>query len=161
LGNDEFAVNWDAAERALVVNLASQLEEIDDLDNPSFRRLFPTAYPQDPERDAGFQIFARSARLEQRSDQLGILRETVDADVMSGDQLNAWMGIINDLRLVLGTMLDVTEDDEPESRNDEQAASFELYNHLSWVLTHLVDALTRSLPDVPDEGLDDEPEINP
>ena len=30
---------------------------------------------------------------------------------MTGEQLSAWMGILNDFRLVLGTMLDVSEED--------------------------------------------------
>lgn len=151
LGNDEFAINWDAAERHLVLNLAEDLETADDLSNPVFRRLFPTAYPQDPERDAGFQIFAQAARLDQRSEQLTVLRKTVESKTMTTEELSAWMGIINDLRLVLGTMLDIGEEDEAPPQDDEQAQAFDIYHRLSWVLTHLVDALTRTLPESDDD----------
>ena len=37
---------------------------------------------------------------------------SVDADMLDADQLTAWMQAVNALRLILGTMLEITEDDE-------------------------------------------------
>ena len=40
------------------------------------------------------------------------MERTVDAKVLTAAELTAWMQVLNQARLVLGTRLDVTEDDE-------------------------------------------------
>ena len=49
--------------------LVGQLREqlLASTDDPSLRRLFPPAYPDDAERDAGYQVLARDELLEHSS----------------------------------------------------------------------------------------------
>jgi hypothetical protein len=51
---------------------------------------------------------------------------------------------VNSLRLVLGTLLDVTEDDaEPElDEDDPVSAQWNLYGWLGWLLEWIVEAQT-------------------
>ena len=69
------------------------------------------------------------------------VEETLDADVVTEEQLLAWMGAVNDLRLVLGTRLDVSEDMEEMDPDDPDAPLFEVYDYLAWLLENIVAAL--------------------
>ena len=64
------------------------------------------------------------------------------------EQLVAWMGSINDIRLVLGTRLDVTEDDRgnevPDDHPDAQLHA--VYHYLGWLEEQIVEALAEGLP---------------
>ena len=55
----------------------------------------------------------------------------------------AFVQAINGLRLVLGTMLDVDEDDDPDEidEDDPLVGEHHLYNFLSWLLDWAVRAL--------------------
>ena len=63
---------------------------------------------------------------------------TVDEETMI-----AFVQAINGLRLVLGTMLDVSEDIDPDDIDDADplAGEHHLYNFLSWLLDWAVRAL--------------------
>ena len=59
-----FAVHLAPDAKQGILSLAEELEQLQSTDRPETRRLFPTAYPDDPERDAGYQIFARDQLIE-------------------------------------------------------------------------------------------------
>jgi hypothetical protein len=56
--------------------------------------------------------------------------------------MTAWMQAVNALRLVLGTMLDITEDDQSLAleRDDPDAPTMALYGYLGVLLEELVEA---------------------
>ena len=146
-----FSVNLTADARRWLVGMADQLEVLLTTDTDDTRRLFPTAYPDDPERDAGYQILARDELIDGRREAIELLRQSADADDVTADQLTAWMGIVNDLRLVLGTRLDVSEDDTDIDFDDPNVDAYIAYHELGLVLSEIVDALTTTLPP-PDDG---------
>lgn len=129
----------------LVVGLADQLDSLLDDDRPELTRLFPTAYPDDPERDAGYQILARGELIEHRRHNVARVMETAGEERVDEETLVSWMEVINDLRLVLGTMLDVSEDDHEVEPDDPRADGLELYNVLGVLLESTVRALSKSL----------------
>jgi hypothetical protein len=142
----DFDVKLPAEERALLRDLAPQLRTLLEtgLDDPSLRRLFPTAYPDDPGRDREYRQLVGDELLERRRASLDTLVATVDATSLSEDDLLAWMGAINDLRLVLGTRLDVSEDMDPiPSADDPDAPMLVLYGYLGYLLESIVDALSE------------------
>ncbi|HEX6165874.1 MAG TPA: DUF2017 family protein [Acidimicrobiales bacterium] len=97
-------------ERVLVADLVRQMREqlLASTDDPAVRRLFPPAYPDDPERDAGYQVLTRDELLEHRLAALDLVESTLDGDgELDEAAMTAWMGTLNSLRLVLGTRLDV------------------------------------------------------
>jgi hypothetical protein len=76
-----------------------------------------------------------------------VVEASVDAEVLSEEQLTAWMQAINSLRLVLGTILDLTDDDQelafdPE---DPDARTQALYGYLGGLLDEIVDAQLEAL----------------
>jgi hypothetical protein len=86
--------------------------------------------------------------IERRLESLSIVEETVDAERLDEGQMSAWLKVLNDLRLVLGTMLDIQEDQDPSERldpNDPAAPTAALYWWLSYLLENVVEALSGGL----------------
>jgi hypothetical protein len=132
-------------EREVLRALPGQLREILDADDPSLRRLHPPAYQDDPEREAEYRRLVRDDLLRQRLNALEVMEATIDAGSLDVEQMTAWLGAINDLRLVLGTRLDVTEEmyDEGIPPEDPRAASFALYQYLGLLEEQVVAALAE------------------
>jgi hypothetical protein len=130
-------------EREVLRALPGQLREILHTDDPSLRRLHPPAYQDDPERDAEYRRLVRDDLLRQRLQSLEVMEATIDAGTLDEEQLTAWLGAINDVRLVLGTRLDVTEEmyEEGIPPEDPRAATFALYQYLGWLEEQVVAAL--------------------
>ncbi len=107
-------------------------------------RLFPEAYPDDDERQAEFRLLAHDQLLESHLGALAVLEETVDADRLDEEQLLAWMRALNHIRLVLGVRLQVTEDrdERPRSPRDPRAASFAVYDYLTYLQGEIIEALS-------------------
>ena len=127
-------------ERALLAGLASDLRAKleGSFDDPSFRRLFPPAY-EDAEEEKAYRDLAGDELLDGRRQALELLAATARNDQLTAEEADAWLRALNDLRLVLGTRLDVQEDallDQP------QTPELALYGYLSWVQEQLVAALS-------------------
>jgi hypothetical protein len=142
-----FRLNIDDGERQLIVRLMGELREVmlrSDPDGPGLRRLFPTAYHADPDADAEYQRLMREELVASRLAGIETVTAALTAPEMSADELYATMQGVNSLRLVLGTMLDVGEDHDPlgVTDDDPHAAEAHLYDYLSWLLDHIVGALS-------------------
>ncbi len=147
-GSGRYEVKLRPSERALMGDLVVQLREqlLASTDDPSVRRLFPPAYPDDPERDAGYQVLTRDELLEHRLAALDTVEESLDGAELDDAGLTAWMSTLNSLRLVLGTRLDVDEELPALADDDPLAPAYAVYEYLGWLLSQVVDALTRDLP---------------
>ena len=75
------------------------------------------------------------------------MEATIDAHRLDEEQMAAWLGALNDLRLVLGTRLNVTEDMHPDDLSDEdpRAHSLALYYYLGWLEEQVVEALAAGV----------------
>jgi len=131
-------------ERTLLASLATELrEQLDgDTGDPTLRRLFPPAYDDEAE-ERGYRELAGDSLLDGRREALELLAETVDRDRLSAEEADAWLRALNDLRLVLGTRLDVQEDTFAADLrpDDPNAAALAVYAYLSWIQEQLVAAL--------------------
>ena len=143
----DFDIRLPAEERRLLAHLVPQLRELLDepstTADPSLRRLFPTAYADDAERDAEYQRLVHDDLVDRRRAALDTVESTIDATRMTEDELTAWMGAVNDLRLVLGTRLDVSEEtDLRVDPDDPDAGALAVYGYLGFLLEHIVQALS-------------------
>ena len=123
--------------------------------DPVLARLFPRAYldPTEEEAEAEWQRLVHSDLLEGRRIALETMGRTLaHADtsragytlVLSGDEAEAWLSVLNDARLALGTRLEVTEDLDPADfrADDPEAAPYAVYWWLGLLQEHLIDALS-------------------
>ena len=130
-------------ERALLRTMPNQLRELLGTDDPSLVRLFPPAYVDDPEREAEYRRFVRDDLLARHREALDVMERTIDAESVTEGELSAWLSVINDLRLVLGTRLDVSEDTDLAARADDpDADSLAVYAYLGHLLESIVIALS-------------------
>jgi hypothetical protein len=122
--------------------------------------LFPPAYREDVLRNLDFERRAHDDVLAARLAAIGVLEATAGDDVLPKETATLWVGILNDLRLVLGTRLSVTADtDDATFDGDPDAlAQWALYRWFTALVGDLLEALDPSLADVGSEELPpDEP----
>lgn len=131
--------------RSMFAEMMGSLDEILSSDSDHIRRVFPTAYPDDPEREAGYQALVRGELIERHRASAATVVATLDADHLTEEQLTAWMTATNALRLVFGTALDLSEDDDFEiDPSDPDAGARVAYQVLTQLLGDIVAALSES-----------------
>jgi Domain of unknown function (DUF2017) len=145
VGRDgRYEVRLPDEERALVRGLLGDLRALLSLgpDDPRVRRLFPEAYAGDADRQAEYNQLTREELQSGRLAAVDVVEATVDERELTAEQMTAWMQAVNALRLVLGTMLDITEDDQSLAleRDDPDAPTMALYGYLGVLLEELVEA---------------------
>jgi Domain of unknown function (DUF2017) len=132
-------------ERALLAGLVEELHALLDgaPGDPSLRRLFPPAYDEEDDERA-YRDLMGGELLDGRRAALQLVAETVDRDRLSAEEADTWLRALNDLRLVLGTRLDVQEDTFAEElrSDDPRAPALAVYGYLSWLQEQLVSALS-------------------
>jgi hypothetical protein len=81
------------------------------------------------------------------------VRDTLGRKTLSLEEADAWLRALNDLRLVLGTRLDVTEDIDFEQLDPRKPRDRDLavYAYLSWFQEELVEALNLPPGDLPEQ----------
>jgi hypothetical protein len=104
--------------RELLGSLARQLRElIDDptaQDSPGLARLFPPASMDDPMEALGFEQLMGEALRDGKREAAAVVIATAGNEHLDAEQTLAWMRCLNDIRLVLGTRLEVEEDTDME-----------------------------------------------
>ena len=119
-------------------------------DDPALARLFPAAYPDDDAAATEFRRYTESdLRAGKRAaalDAAATLTPLLAAGgklVLDRDQADAWLSWLNDIRLVLGTRLAVTEDTYVEdlAPDDPRRDVMEVYAWLGWLQESLLSCL--------------------
>ena len=147
--NGEIRLRLPAEERELLKGLPAQLRTLvqEDPDDPALRRLFPPAYAEHPENESEYRRLMGDELRERHLSALAVLEETAGTDHLNEEQAHGWLAALNDLRLVLGTRLDVSEDmaGEQVDPSDPRAPMLAVYGYLSWLEEQMVEALASSL----------------
>jgi hypothetical protein len=143
----DFELRLTPDERTILRGLPDQLRNLieneDPTSDPAMARLYPPAYEDDPIRNLEFERMAGDELTSQRLSSISAMEGSIDADLLTEEQLLSWLGVLNDLRLVLGTRLEITEatTEDDFAAGDPRASTFALYGYLTW----LVDAIVRAL----------------
>lgn len=131
--------------------LAATMKDSPELPSDPVRaRLLPDGVLDDPAAAAEFRRFAQTTLLERkRADAAALRRAASDPGVVDAAGARSLLGALNDLRLMLGTRLGVTEAGVPGGGEDLQAYhSYGLFTYLQGLL---VDVLSGQWG-VPGEG---------
>lgn len=147
-----FAVRLSDQERDAVRRFVGQLRQLLTSESPSsdpgMARLFPPALPEDDvlgnlewEQQHGNELLL--GKLE----ALDVVDRTLERQELTEDELLAWLGSLNSIRLVVGTRLGVTEEStERDFEGDEETAQmFALYGYLTWLEGWVIQALDDEL----------------
>ena len=80
-------------------------------------RLYPPAFPDDPDAEAAWATSSAPGSTTPGADRAGDrMAATLDADELDDAAAAAWLGVLNDLRLVLGRSSTSREDEPPPAR---------------------------------------------
>jgi hypothetical protein len=152
--NGALTVSLAEEELGLLRALPEQLRDVfeGDEDDPARSRLFPRAYldPTAETEEAEWQALVGPSLLRERLDALALITVTLDRAELVGDwwqidltpdEVQAWLGVLNDTRLVLGTRLGVTEEERELDPADPDAGPYALYQWLTWVQGDLIEEL--------------------
>jgi len=119
--------------------------------DPVLARLLPDAYNDDPEAAGEFRKYTESSLREAKKYFAQTLLETLPAGggrvKLTADQARDWLRALNDVRLMFGVRLEVTEDFEEQlaalDPEDPRLAAFEVYGWLGAVQESLVRAIAH------------------
>lgn len=139
----------------LLQRLADELRQVYDADDdPVYGRLFPSAYldPTEEDAESEWQALVQPELLRARLAALDTLSTTLaraeprrsDLEiVLVDDEPEAWLAVLNDARLALGTRLGVTEDTDFDTVDpeDPEVPAYEAYVWLTWLEGDLVETL--------------------
>lgn len=148
LGDDSSPAGADPLEA--IVGMST--EEVPPPEDPALRRLLPDAYADDDAKAGEFRRLMDGELRRIKTEALDEMRAAVDGAGESGvklrlapPQAEAWLQALTDIRLVLGTRLDVTEDLEDHWRrlgpDDPLAPLLAAYEWLGWLQESVVLAL--------------------
>jgi hypothetical protein len=138
----------------------TELFENPEAGDPARERFFPHAYldPTEEDAEAEWQRLVHSDLVAQRLGALHMLVDTLSAEPGRGgrveasldsEQEAAWLGVLNDARLALGTRLGVTEEHDLDdvSRDDTMFVAWNVYGWLTALQGELVQVLLGGLPE--------------
>jgi hypothetical protein len=144
-----YALNLPSEERMLLRRLLGELRDLllAGADGPLMRRMFPPAYhlADDEAAETEYQRLMHEELVASRLAAVGTLEALLDGDstpTIDAEGLAAFMNSVNALRLVLGTLLDVSEDEDELDIPDDDPLVGErhLYSYLSYLLDSAVRA---------------------
>jgi hypothetical protein len=151
LGRRRFEVRLSAEERDAVGTFVAQLRTLLTSENqasdPAVARLFPPALPDDVLANLEYEQHHGDELLLGKLEALDTVERTLAASEVTEDELIAWLGSLNSIRLVVGTRLGVTEEmTQRDVAGDEQREEmFALYGYLTWLQGWVIEALDQEL----------------
>ncbi len=147
-GTRTWSINLEPAERAMIVRLLGELSEMLSGDDGAMplavaNRLFPPAFLDDPDKNAEYHRLMRDELVASRLGQIAAVRSALGPDApehLDEGQATALLQSVNAVRVALGTMLDVGEDDDVD--DGSEVPELQLYHYLSWLLEWTVRSLS-------------------
>lgn len=142
-----YSVRLPAHERTVLVSLPSHVMALARAGDPSTARLFPPAYLDDLDAEADYVAMARPELMEESAEALETFRLTIHNDVLSQSEALAWLSALNQIRLVIGTKIDVQENERyPDpatiAADDVRSQGLLLYGYLTWLESELLEAIS-------------------
>jgi hypothetical protein len=174
--NGSLSIRLPHAEGLVLCTLPRRLRDL--LENESFHRrivdrLFPRAYADDDEETEYRQLIGNDLR-DRKLASMALFEKTLERLRMRSwgvelsvhaEEVDPWLGFVNDIRLFLGIELDIQDNDWGQELDPEDETVGEeavLLHFLTWLQQEILDALgfsnpTDVHPDLAPEDDDDGP----
>jgi hypothetical protein len=139
-------------ESHLLRELLGQMRDLlraEDRKDPVIARLYPPAYDDAPDAEAYRELIGNDLK-DAKLSALEDVAERIDgepgplAELIPEDEVDSWLRVFTDLRLAIGTRIDVTEEilDEDIDPKDPRAAALSELHWLGWMQESMLHALT-------------------
>ncbi len=118
-------------------------------EDPVLARLFPDAYPDDEQASGEFRRYTETTLRRKKQDAALLALATLDdagkERTLDAAEVDAWLGALNDLRLALGTRLEISEEAQLHSwdlaEDDPVVPALVMYEWLTYLQDQLVSCL--------------------
>jgi hypothetical protein len=112
-------------------------------------RLLPDFHREDTALSGGLRALHEPELVATKDGAVGVVLDTCPARGgrlrLSDEQAQAWLTALNDVRLALGTVLEVTDDMPDElAPEDPRAPHLAVYHWLTWVQDSLIQAMAST-----------------
>ncbi|HJR46497.1 MAG TPA: DUF2017 family protein [Actinomycetota bacterium] len=145
-------VQLDANEADLLRGLTNEMRLVLEADipdaDPVQQRLFPRAHDDD-EDEAAYQELVGSELKDVKLEALRTVERRLGSDGPLDDtlpegEIHEWLRLINDIRLAIGTRLQVDEAkmDKQYDPDDPEAPALAVLHWLAWVQTSILEEMT-------------------
>lgn len=150
VGDGRFRVRLRRGERALLHRVVAEQQQRLDEDGPALAPLFPPGYgdgdAESSERSAEFASLTRNDLTASRGSALELVESSLELRVIDAETLAAWMRTLNDIRLVMATELEITDDAQaPPAPWDASFPTWRTYAVLGNLVHETVLALRTQL----------------
>ena len=149
-------LHLDPVEAEILTSLLGELDTAvhsTDLADPVVARLYPSAHPDDEAAAEAYRELTEAGLRDDRTSRIaacvadlaqhaGADRRT-DLDLADPDDATRWVQVLNDLRLALGTRLEISEDDPEVDLSDPEQQPRMIYHWLTAVQDTVVTRLMR------------------
>jgi Domain of unknown function (DUF2017) len=146
----DIGLRLDSQESDLLRDLVRQMRVLlkeSASEDPVHKRLFPSAYESDEDSES-FREMTSGDLTSLKLEALDVVDEAVGrrdkgVTTLSQEEGEAWVRALTDMRLVIGTRLDVTEETmsvEPEP-DDPTAAPMQILHWLGWLQESIIDQM--------------------
>ncbi len=142
-------------ESALLRELLKEMQTLLEADVPDIdrvkKRLFPDAY-QDPEDEESYRELIGDGLHDAKTSALEDVRSAAgDDDGMietwvPSEEIDSWLSVLTDLRLAIGTRLDVSEESmlEEIAPTHPDAPAYAVLHWLGWLQETFLDAVEKN-----------------
>ena len=115
-------------------------------DDPALARLLPDAFKDDDQAAVEFRRYTerglRESKVANAATVVRALETGTDVIAIPASEVGAWLGMLNDTRLVLGERISVTEDNHAQlaglPADDPRHAQYQVYDWLTFLQDTLV-----------------------
>jgi hypothetical protein len=129
--------------RSVARQMTDLLTDEEYADSPVLARLFPQANMDDPLEALGFEQLMGKAIHDGKLEAAAVLERTAGNERLSEEETLAWLRSINDVRLMIGTHLNVSEEIDVETFLDDPTTEHAALVYVA--LSELVDMLVRAV----------------
>jgi hypothetical protein len=149
--HDDSTMYLDRAETELLRQLVAEMQGLlvaETIEEDAVvERLFPNAY-ESPEDERAFREIVGDDLRREKLDALTEVRAALGSDgpanvTLSEDTATAWLTTLTDMRLAIGTRLDVTEETMSQDidHEDPSSSSMLVLHWLGWVQESILEAV--------------------
>ncbi len=143
IGPDKFRIDLPLQVRQLLIDMKELALTHVEENSPASRRIFPVAYENSPEMEMDFSQLTREPLTRHHRETLEMFGSSLSNSEITEDEALAWMNALNDMRLILGTALDIDEERAAPDENDPNYEGYVVYDLLTYLQGALIEEIQR------------------
>ncbi|MCL5077540.1 MAG: DUF2017 domain-containing protein [Actinobacteria bacterium] len=143
VGDDRFKIELADQVRQLLLDLKEMTLTHVVSESPIAKRIFPTAYNNSPEMELDFEKLTREPLMNHHQENLSLFERSLFKNEINQEEVLAWISALNNMRLILGTALDIQEDQEIPKETDPNYEGYLVYDLITYLQGALIEEIQR------------------